>query len=161
MNSGRVDGASEFQVFLRIVLPQLKPGLMALGIWMFITRMKAYYWPLIILREPEVQVAQVWITALLGSGATPNPYPVILPSGDRCGGTSVRVPTATPRTGRDRYSTRGRARQATPRLDVRPSGGDEDSNMRNRRGLAPGAVRRLVGRHDRRVSRTTRYPDRR
>jgi ABC-type glycerol-3-phosphate transport system permease component len=81
MNSGRVDGASEFQVFLRIVLPQLKPGLMALGIWMFITRMKAYYWPLIILREPEVQVAQVWITALLGSGATPNPYPVILPAG--------------------------------------------------------------------------------
>lgn len=79
IRSGRVDGASDFQIFLWIVLPLLKPGVLALGIYMFIRRMKEYYWPLIVLREEEMQVFQVWVNGLQ-SAHGPSAFETILPA---------------------------------------------------------------------------------
>lgn len=80
LNSARVNGASEFQVFKNIVLPLLWPALVAIGMYIFITRMQAYYWPLIILRDNQVMVAQVWISIWEGGIETPTPFHRILPA---------------------------------------------------------------------------------
>jgi ABC-type glycerol-3-phosphate transport system permease component len=80
LNSARVNGASEFQVFKNIVIPLLWPALMAIGIYIFITRMQSYYWPLIVLRTEDVMVSQVWITLWEGGTDAPTPYFRILPA---------------------------------------------------------------------------------
>lgn len=79
IRSGRIDGASEFQIFYRIILPLLKPGLLALGVFMFILRMKEFFWPLIILRDGNVQVFQVWISGMR-SAHGPEPFEIIFPA---------------------------------------------------------------------------------
>jgi ABC-type glycerol-3-phosphate transport system permease component len=81
LNSARVDGASELQVFYRIVLPLIRPGIIALGLYLFLLRFKSYYWPLIMLRNNDVQVAQVWIAKQIGSSSSPTPYEILLPAG--------------------------------------------------------------------------------
>ncbi|WP_049903175.1 carbohydrate ABC transporter permease [Halococcus agarilyticus] len=80
LDSARVNGASEFQVFKNIVLPLLWPALIAISMYIFITRMQSYYWPLIILRNEDVMVAQVWISIWEGGIETPTPFHRILPA---------------------------------------------------------------------------------
>ena len=80
LNSARMDGASELQVFLKIVLPLLWPGLLAIGMYLFIVRMQAYYWPLIVLQDDSMMVSQVWISQWEGGVETPTPYDTILPA---------------------------------------------------------------------------------
>lgn len=80
LSSARVNGASEFQIFRHVVLPLLWPALVAISMYIFITRMQSYYWPLIILREENVMVAQVWISIWEGGIETPTPFHRILPA---------------------------------------------------------------------------------
>lgn len=51
MESGRIDGASEFRIFFRIMLPQTKPALAALGIFIFMWQWDNFLWPLIVLQS--------------------------------------------------------------------------------------------------------------
>lgn len=51
MESARIDGASEFTIFLRIMLPQTKPALAALGIFVFMWQWDNFLWPLIVLQQ--------------------------------------------------------------------------------------------------------------
>lgn len=48
MEAGRIDGCSEFQIFWRLVLPQTRPALAALGIFTFTATWEEFLWPLII-----------------------------------------------------------------------------------------------------------------
>lgn len=80
LDSARVNGASEFQVFKNVVIPMLWPALVAISMYIFITRMQSYYWPLIVLREDNVMVAQVWISIWEGGIETPTPFHRILPA---------------------------------------------------------------------------------
>ena len=47
-DAGRIDGVSEFGLFLRIGLPLVGPGMAALGIFAFIGNWNAFLWPLIV-----------------------------------------------------------------------------------------------------------------
>jgi multiple sugar transport system permease protein len=58
-DAGRVDGVSEFGLFLRIGLPLVRPGLAALGIFTFIGNWNAFLWPLIIARSPGMRTVPV------------------------------------------------------------------------------------------------------
>lgn len=80
LDSARVNGATEFQVFKNIVIPLLWPALVAISMYIFITRMQSYYWPLIVLRDDSVMVAQVWISIWEGGIETPTPFHRILPA---------------------------------------------------------------------------------
>ncbi len=53
IDSGRIDGASEFQIYWRLVLPQLGSGLAALGIFTFLAVWNDYLWPLIVITTHE------------------------------------------------------------------------------------------------------------
>ena len=50
LEASRLDGASEFRSYWQVVLPLLRPGLAALGIWTFLSSWNSYIWPLMVLR---------------------------------------------------------------------------------------------------------------
>jgi multiple sugar transport system permease protein len=62
LDSARVDGANEFQIFLRIALPQLGPALATFGMLTFMSNWNAYLWPLIVLTEQEVRTLPIILT---------------------------------------------------------------------------------------------------
>lgn len=49
LDAARIDGASEGQIFLRIVLPLLLPILVTVGVLTFLTSWNDFLWPLIVL----------------------------------------------------------------------------------------------------------------
>jgi len=63
MDAARIDGASEFGIYSRIVLPQMGPPLASLGIFTFMATWNDYLWPLIVLTTPEkrtIPLLLVW-----------------------------------------------------------------------------------------------------
>lgn len=63
MDAARIDGASEFGIYARIVLPQMGPPLASLGIFTFMATWNDYLWPLIVLTSPEkrtIPLLVVW-----------------------------------------------------------------------------------------------------
>ena len=63
MDAARIDGASEFGIYSRIVLPQMGPPLASLGIFTFMATWNDYLWPLIVLTSPEnrtIPLLVVW-----------------------------------------------------------------------------------------------------
>lgn len=70
IQAARMDGASEWQVFRRVVLPLLKPGLVSVailnGVWMW----NEFFIPLIVAFKPEVQTMPVGIVSFIGAYST-------------------------------------------------------------------------------------------
>jgi len=64
MDAARMDGASEFTIFLRIILPMSKPVLAALSIFTFITAWNSFLWPLIVLDDPNKYPLTVGLATL-------------------------------------------------------------------------------------------------
>ena len=62
LDAARVDGANEWQIFLRIVLPQTGAILATFGVLVFISNWNAYLWPLIILRDVDVRTLPIILT---------------------------------------------------------------------------------------------------
>ena len=63
MDAARIDGASEFGIYTRIILPQMGPPLASLGIFTFMGVWNDYLWPLIVLTSPEkrtIPLLLVW-----------------------------------------------------------------------------------------------------
>jgi ABC-type glycerol-3-phosphate transport system permease component len=63
MDAARIDGATEFGIYSRIVLPQMGPPLASLGIFTFMATWNDYLWPLIVLTSPEkrtIPLLVVW-----------------------------------------------------------------------------------------------------
>lgn len=62
IDAARVDGANEWQIFLRIVLPQCGAILATFGVLVFISSWNAYLWPLIILRDVDMRTLPIILT---------------------------------------------------------------------------------------------------
>jgi len=62
LDAGRIDGASEWQIFWRIVLPQLSAPIATLGILGFMGNWNAYLWPMIVLQKIEVRTLPIILT---------------------------------------------------------------------------------------------------
>lgn len=63
LDAARIDGASEFGIYWRVVLPQMGPPLASLGIFTFMATWNDYLWPLIVLTSPEkrtIPLLLVW-----------------------------------------------------------------------------------------------------
>ena len=63
MEAARVDGAGEFHIFLRIVLPLLVPALASLAIIVFIWSWGNFLWPLVIVQDKDLNVLSVGMTS--------------------------------------------------------------------------------------------------
>jgi cellobiose transport system permease protein len=70
LEAARVDGASTFRIFWRIVLPVARPAMAVLGMLTFVQAWNDFFWPIIALTQdnPTVQVALLG----LGQGYVPD-----------------------------------------------------------------------------------------
>ena len=59
LDSGRIDGASEFRVFWQIVLPMSKPAMATLGMLTFMWNWNSYLWPMIVLKSNEIRTLPI------------------------------------------------------------------------------------------------------
>jgi len=70
IDAARVDGANEFTVFFRIVLPLCMPAVAALGIFSLITYWNDFLWPFIALNNPDLWTLPVGLARLRGRFGT-------------------------------------------------------------------------------------------
>lgn len=63
--AGLQDGAGRFQVWYKLILPQIKPGIAALSIFSFIAGWSEYVMPLILAPGAEAQTLSVYLAGLL------------------------------------------------------------------------------------------------
>ena len=66
IESGRIDGASEFSIFRRIILPNAKNLVNVLVIFTFMWRWNDFQWPLIILSDSKMYTVQLGLSMLNG-----------------------------------------------------------------------------------------------
>jgi len=64
IEAARIDGAGEWRIFVRIVLPLLKPVIVTLAIFSFLNTWNDFMWPLIVLSDREWLTAPVAIASL-------------------------------------------------------------------------------------------------
>jgi ABC-type glycerol-3-phosphate transport system permease component len=69
LQAARLDGASELHIFARIVVPLIRPGLAALGVWLFLTSYNNFLWPLMVLTDESHQTLPVGLATLVGGQA--------------------------------------------------------------------------------------------
>lgn len=61
--AARIDGASEFRIFLQVYLPLCKPALATLGIFTFQAGWNAFLFPLVVLQDPNKSTVQMGLAA--------------------------------------------------------------------------------------------------
>jgi alpha-1,4-digalacturonate transport system permease protein len=66
LDSARIDGASEWHIYWRIVLPLARPALAVLAIFSVMWRWNDFLWPLIVLSQNEYFTLQVGLNAFQG-----------------------------------------------------------------------------------------------
>ncbi|MGG5255297.1 carbohydrate ABC transporter permease [Neobacillus sp. SM06] len=62
LDAARMDGMSEFKIWWRIAIPQVKPALSALGIITFLGNWNAYLWPVIVTSTDSMRTLPVGIS---------------------------------------------------------------------------------------------------
>ncbi|MFC5406704.1 carbohydrate ABC transporter permease [Cohnella soli] len=70
LEAARIDGASWFGVYARIVVPATVPALITMGLITFLGQWDSYLWPLIIINDDTKQMLQVAIATFTNLQAT-------------------------------------------------------------------------------------------
>ena len=88
IDAARIDGASEWRIYFRIVLPLSTAAIAALGIFTFMAAWDDFLWPLVILDEPHLYTLPLGLSQLRGrfgsdvasmaAGATVSVLPVLI-----------------------------------------------------------------------------------
>ncbi|TKR22627.1 carbohydrate ABC transporter permease [Cellulomonas hominis] len=76
-NAARIDGASELRVFWQIVLPNARPAVLTLAIFVFVNNWNDLLWPLVFTTEREMGTITSGLTQLTGPGGIV-PYGVMM-----------------------------------------------------------------------------------
>ena len=74
-----IDGANQFQIFTRIVLPNSKPPLATLAVLAFLTNWNEFLWPVYVLFSPERLTLPPGLSVLQGNYSTQ--YPIVMAGG--------------------------------------------------------------------------------
>ena len=64
LEAARIDGASELMIFLRVVVPLLKPIVVTLAVFSFLATWNDFMWPLIVLTDSEHYTLPVALASL-------------------------------------------------------------------------------------------------
>ena len=70
VEAARLDGAGEWLIFRRIVLPLIKPAIVVLGIFTFMFQWVNFLWPLVITTTDDMKTLTVGIASLQGQFVT-------------------------------------------------------------------------------------------
>jgi len=63
LDAARIDGASEFRIFLQIVFPLLAPAAASLALIIFLFSWNNFLWPLIVVKDQSIMTIPVGITS--------------------------------------------------------------------------------------------------
>lgn len=66
MQAARIDGASETQIFLRIMMPIAKPVTTCIAVFSVLWRWNDYMWPLLVIRDPSKYTVQLALASFAG-----------------------------------------------------------------------------------------------
>ena len=66
IEGARVDGAGEFRIFFRIVLPLAKPALSALTIFTLVVSWESFLWPLLVASSPDMYTLPLGLAQFAG-----------------------------------------------------------------------------------------------
>jgi multiple sugar transport system permease protein len=75
-DAGRIDGASAFGIYRRIVLPLSGPALATLGVFTFTAQWNNFLWPLIVINDEQMRTLTVGLQALVGEFTVQ--YPLLM-----------------------------------------------------------------------------------
>lgn len=64
IEAGRIDGLSEFEVFIHLVVPVIRPAMAALAVFTFMASWNAFFWPLIVIDSMQKQTLPLAVKAL-------------------------------------------------------------------------------------------------
>lgn len=88
LDAARVDGASEWQILWRVVLPLLRPVIVTLALFTFLASWSDFLWPLIVITDQQLYTLPVALAAisrehagdteLMMAGAVVTTVPVLL-----------------------------------------------------------------------------------
>lgn len=67
--AARIDGASSFQIWLRVIMPLSVPALVTLAIFSFLGQWNSFLWPLIVTNSVELRTLPVGLAAFQGEFA--------------------------------------------------------------------------------------------
>ena len=70
MEAARLDGAGDLGIFYRIALPAIRPALAVLGLLLFMFQWNSFLWPLLVLSDPVLYTAPVFLGTLVGLAET-------------------------------------------------------------------------------------------
>ena len=70
IEAARIDGMSEFRIFSKIVLPLVKPAMMALAIFCFREAWDLYIWPLVIITTESLRPLTLGIALFMSNYGT-------------------------------------------------------------------------------------------
>jgi putative chitobiose transport system permease protein len=62
--AARIDGASEFTIYWRIMMPLAAPSLATVAIFVFVAEWNSLLWPVVVLKSPEMLTLPIAITFL-------------------------------------------------------------------------------------------------
>ncbi|HRJ72940.1 MAG TPA: carbohydrate ABC transporter permease [Terrimicrobiaceae bacterium] len=61
-----IDGANHLQVFLEIILPMAKPGVIALAIFTFLGNFQSFFWPLVMVKDDAMRTIPIGLLSFQG-----------------------------------------------------------------------------------------------
>jgi multiple sugar transport system permease protein len=70
LDAARIDGAGEFRIFWSVVLPLCTPALAACAIFTFQAAWEDFFWPLIIMSNPDKYTAPVGLALFVVQNRT-------------------------------------------------------------------------------------------
>jgi multiple sugar transport system permease protein len=71
-NAARVDNCGSFDVFLRVILPLVKPGLVVVGIYTFLQQYVSFVWPLVATQSNSMMVLTTGLASIRPAADTVN-----------------------------------------------------------------------------------------
>lgn len=79
LDAGRIDGATEFGLFWRLVLPVSRPALAALAVWLFLNIYNSFLWPLIVISSTSRYTLPLGLSSILSvQGIQRTNYAVVM-----------------------------------------------------------------------------------
>lgn len=66
IDAAKIDGCSEFTIYLRVILPLIKPVLATLAIFTFLQQWNNFVWPLVIIHTSEMRTLPLALAVLTG-----------------------------------------------------------------------------------------------
>ncbi|MEG0050126.1 MAG: carbohydrate ABC transporter permease [Clostridia bacterium] len=88
IEASRIDGCNDFGIFMRIVMPIIKPALASWASLTVIARWNDFFWPLLFLRKSSKYTLMVSVSMLPTSDGLSTPWQVVL-----AGTTLVIIPS--------------------------------------------------------------------